>query len=231
MPLSRTFKKVSSLSEIGESLTRPNGPFRVPLPGKIFIPLPPPNSEVRYSLGLEVVLLAKSKVVISHLLWKLIYKGILVLEWFLLYEYLSYNKRSSDLDYFASLCGVLKLSGATRKSVLDFQSHLRPIQRSLSEKRSIADNIPNKTLLDYVHLVLMLPKMGSSSDSLYRQALRNIPFRKPPEPNRIGVGYKDKGSMGPESVERPGVVLNSPSEFDEKDFLRVWNSLVKEHFQ
>lgn len=230
MPNDRTLKKVSSLSDLGENLTYSKGSFRIPIPGKIFIPLQPPNSDVRYSLGLEIVLLAKSKVVISHLLWKLIYKGGLVLEWWLLYEYLSRNIRSTDENYFACLCGVLKLSSATRKSVLDFQSHLRPIQKFLSEKRTIVDNVPYKNLLEFVHSELKLPKSGSSDNSLYRQAIRTIPFQKPPELNRIGVGYKDKGSMGPETLEGSGVLLNSPSDLDEKDFLRVWTSLVKTQF-
>jgi hypothetical protein len=176
--------------------------------------------------GIEIVLLSRSKVVIDHLLWKLIYKGATVLEWFLLFDFLSKNEGSSEKYFFACLFGVLKESACSRKGQVDFYSQLRPIQRVLLTKVPKGENSHKKykTLFDFVISKLSLPQQGMASDKLYTSRVRTYQSSFPRKPNRIGVGYKDKGSLGPVNRLDHEVEVLDPSDNFES-FESVWKRI------
>lgn len=192
---------------------------RNPLPRKIFIPIQQTRSEVK---GFSITLLQKSGVIVKHLSGNCIFKGISVMDWFLLYEFVSRNVKSSEYDYFACLCGILKLSSGTRKGALrSFSSRLRPIRKIVSELRLLGANSGEESL-NILSEVLSVPKQTMMSDELYsvREEMRRNP--RPLPINRIGVGYKDKGSLGSGIILEPDPSETLPHVFDEKNFLTHW---------
>jgi hypothetical protein len=97
----------------------------------------------------------------------------------------------------------LRESALSRKTNVKFLSQLRPIHKKFSALRSRSDrNFQQEfTLLDLIVKKLSIPQKGLPLDQLLTindDFLVRLP--KPIPPLRMGVGYKDKGSMGPEVV-------------------------------
>lgn len=141
-----------------------------------------------------------------HLLWHTLYKGITVLEWFCLSQGFTFLKNRTDsLSYGTCLVGALSCSAATRKGVVEVTSRLKPIFRSLQSykcpKWESDSRSKDGTLLDLFHQVLGIPQRGLPKNDLYNLTKIEIPRTIPRRSNRIGVGYKDKGSMGPDREE------------------------------
>jgi hypothetical protein len=152
------------------------------------------------------ILIFDHKVFHRHLLWHTLYKGITVLEWFCLSQSIEFlTKRSDSLGCGTCLVGVLRQSSITRKRISDLTSRLRPIFRSfksrVNSKWKSDARAKDGTLLDYLHQVLDIPQKGLPITELYSLKKIEIPRIIPQQSNRIGVGYKDKGSMGPEGED------------------------------
>jgi hypothetical protein len=197
--------------------------FRNPLPGRLIIPT---SSSRVFTKGIKINLLVKSNVLVNHLSGILIFKGITVIEWFLLHEFVSRNLKSPDEDYFASLCGILKISASSRKGELrDFCSRTRPIHRVISGFRFCGQQL-HGGIHDLVEF-LGIPKKTKSTKELYTFRQETWKNPRPLELNRMGIGYRDKGSLGPEILELSGYEEITSHKFVESNFLNHWTKILK----
>jgi hypothetical protein len=174
------------------------------------------------SEGIKLTLLLKSKVVVRHLIGNLLFKGINVMDWYLLHDYVSLNLKSSEQEYFACLCGILSESSGTRKGVLrSFESRTRPIRKKLKDIRLKGKKIFGG--FSDLCLFLKVPERCLESQQLYTAVEVGWLNQPPKEQNRIGVGYKDKGSLGSVFfVEPPATEELLSDYFEERSFLDLW---------
>lgn len=179
------------------------------------------------------ILIFDHKVFHKHLLWHTLYKGITVLEWFCLSQSIEFlTKRSDSLSCGTCLVGVLRQSSITRKRILDVTSRLKPIFRSFESRysnRKFDTKTEDETLLDYLHKVLGIPQKGLPIKELYSLKKIEIPRIIPQQRNRIGVGYKDKGSMGPEREDPlPSDDQELTPYFDVNLYIQNWKNIESE---
>jgi hypothetical protein len=170
-------------------------------------------------------------VVRRHLIWHLLFKGSTVLDWFLIFEDMNLNLKSAPRLVTICQCGVLIEASKTRKRLDSFNSRTRPLFKKLKAQRlerSSASKSETKSLLDVVVQNLVVPNKGLPTSELYSKS--EVKFRYPPVPEKpyIGVGYKDKGSLG-NSVVMDAIV----SEILEPDFgsdffhfLKLWEDFL-----
>lgn len=179
-----------------------------------------------------LVKLLDRKVCHRHLLWYLLFRGITVLEWFLLYQNLESHNKGRRKEYNACLCGVLILSASTRKRLDRWNSHTKPIHKILNAKipREGSNFAQFETLLDFVISELKIPQKGESKDLLYNVQEVFPRTVKPKLPSRIGVGYKDKGSMAPTDTFVPESDFPLPLEepFEIEDLTKLWRQILTE---
>ena len=206
-----------------------NGKSLRPLPNRLFIPTSPKAKAGDWTKGLKVNLHVGGEKIARHLLWYLIFKGCSVIEWFLLFEFLSRNIKGSSRFLCECLAGVLIESSSTRKGLLNFKSLLKPIHKKLRAYTHIGDiNFKGVTLLDIVVLELKIPQKGLPRNRLLT-VHEGITFStRPSVPTRIGVGYKDKGSMGIDFVEtvNPDEVMGDPLMVESLPLSRAWQNIV-----
>jgi hypothetical protein len=168
-----------------------------------------------------------------HLLWHSLYKGINILEWWILSQQITnLEKRNDSLEVGACLVGVLSLCSKTRKGLEFLTSRLKPIHQSLRNRKysyMIDDQYKESSLLEYVHNVLGVPQKGVNRADIYNLQERDIPIIRPPAVQFVGVGYKDKGSIpqdrGSANVEhRPQL----QTIFIVEKFIKRWNEIFED---
>jgi hypothetical protein len=118
--------------------------------------------------------------------------------------------RGGRIGLCACLAGVLSQSSASREGVLNWNSQLRPIHKSLSSKFPNAkskDNVKEKSLLELVLQELKVPKRAIAKSELYTVSESVIPKKRPTEKPWMGVGYKDKGNLPEDDRPEPGSSL------------------------
>jgi hypothetical protein len=172
--------------------------MRHPIPPRIFIPTNT-NEIGRRTEGYLGVVHLKGLNTIRHLLWNSLFRGIRIIDWYLLFEiYFSQNKGKIDLSG-TCFYDVLRRCSVTYKGTEHYFVHSKPIFRELQSY------VPNencifqgKNLLDLYLLKLEIPQKGMPLDSIVSYRKYTSEFPVPPPKSYIGVGYKDKGSMGPE---------------------------------
>lgn len=200
-----------------------SGTIRRPLPRQILIPTESITREE--TKGLLVKTFSGKLSVPRHLLWHLLFKNITVIDWFLLLKYLELNLKGSNELFNACLAGVLSLSSSTRIGLKDREDQLKPIHKKLLGTPKWDPNL-KETLLDCIIRILGVPQKGMPLDQI--RTIGRI-TRKNPRPlpvNRIGVGYKDHGSMGPDRPESPPDDLEViSSNFNEKSVFELWDSI------
>lgn len=209
-------------------ITTVSSDFRRELPARTLIPLTTMSSETREFKGIMVKSHLSGLKVPRHLLWHLLFKGCSVTEWFLLYDFLSRNE-GGDRASCACLAGVLCLSSATRKSARSFDSQLRPIHKILrshtprKERESLGES-----LLDFVTKILKVPQKGLSRNRVYTQMETHVRVPRPPEPQYVGVGYKDKGSLGGDNVidVAPEEILSDSYNVEDHSSLSDWKKIL-----
>lgn len=166
-----------------------------------------------------------------HLLWYLLFRGITVLEWFLLYQNLESQPRARMERSSACLWGVLSLSANTRKGLAEWTSTTKPIHKILKSHTVQAGSEIGVagSLLEFVISELNLPQKGLPKDNLFATRIVELKYAKPRELSRIGVGYKDKGSIAPEALEPPLADPLPIKELVEIDFLdSLWREILGE---
>jgi hypothetical protein len=217
-----------------DSFFKKSGALQLPLPVNRVIRLSSMRGKDGEYDALLIRLHLSGTKVPRHLIWNLLFKGINVIEWFLLYEFASRNK--GDLVSSACLTGILGLSSATRKGARTFSCQLRPIHKKLRSKlpKTQLAKIHCENLLDYVIQVLKVPQKGLSTDNLLTVRKTSVQIKLPPPPQYVGVGYKDHGSMGdgnrilPPSKEE---MFDPKAFFVSQNALEFWEKNVELHFQ
>jgi hypothetical protein len=169
--------------------------------------------------------LFKSRVIVRHLSGNLIFKGISVMDWLLLHEYISLNLKSPEQEYFASLCGILRMSSGTRKGVLrSFWSRTRPIQKKLNGIRLHGKDVQGG--FADLRRFLQIPERCLDTQSLYTMIEVCWKNQQPRQLSRVGVGYKDKGSLGSVYFVEPPASEEILSDFFvEETLCKLWSSI------
>jgi len=137
-----------------------------------------------------------SNYVRRHLLWKLLFRGIVPLEWFILYR--EFEKQLKELPNCATtkyLAVLLLLSNNTRKRLPDWKSTSKSVFKQLEKCSPTSINSPSENLLQAIISEMKIPHKGESIESIYSEFIQEFYNKKPLPVRRIGVGYKDKGSL------------------------------------
>lgn len=202
------------------------------IPGRFTIPLS--NAISRLSPGKSLrVRVSEISLARRHLLWYFLFKGITVLEWFILQYLLELTLRGGKIGPCACFAGVLSLGSKSRKRLDSWNSQLRPIHMILNSKIpqvKILENGKCNTLLDLVIQELKVPNIALSKSELYTVTEIEIPKVRPKEERFIGVGYKDKGTLpsgnrleSPDTDEEWKPTLNSRL----NEALEWWSKISK----
>lgn len=206
------------------------GNFRRPLPKKLFIPTETQNDDSQVK-GILISLQIGGIKVIRHLVWKLLFRGISTLEWYILFEFLTRNQKEADLISNVCLTGVLFESSKTRKRLENLDSQMRPIHKKMSARtlrKEFRIFTKNNTLLEFLIHHLDVPERGLSKNSLYLSKFVTSEFPKPKEPQILGQGYKDKGSLGPDNViVHSEEIIQPHNSFQEQSFLLHWKDILR----
>jgi len=108
---------------------------------------------------------------------------------------------------------------------------MKPIHKNLKGYiPKMGFEILGKNLLELVMNLLEIPQKGLPKDRLYTDVNHSFRDPKPLQPASMGVGYKDKGSMGdgfPASLDE---VIYESLGFDPSDFLASWLR-IQSYFQ
>lgn len=164
-----------------------------------------------------------SKYVQRHLLWKLLFRGLLPLEWLVLYREFEYKLKEDPGNLKTQYLGLLLfLSNKTRKRLPDWKSSSRSVFKKLQDCSSLLSNSPRTSLLEDIIFELKVPKKGDNVENIFTSVIRDYYNKKPIPVNRIGVGYKDKGSLkqGYDEVPEPLQPFLPDSSVNLADFLR-----------
>lgn len=191
------------------------------------IPLRAPNGNTQGEILL--VKIFDHKVCHRHLLWHLMFRGISLVEWFIIFQKLEFQLKTLDRAYCACLFGVLSRSSSTRKGLDSWTSRTKPIHKWAKSKNvSMNSKLSEDDLLQYLIRKLMIPQKGESIDTLYN-VQKIYPFGiKPRELSRIGVGYKDKGSMSnSEIIPEPDSELALEESFEILDLKGDWEKILQ----
>lgn len=162
------------------------------------------------------------KYVLRHLLWKLIFQGLVPLEWLILYREFEIQIKEDPSSLKVKYLGLLLLSSNnTRKRLPNWKSCSRSIFKSLKQCLALSSNSPRINLLDEMVFEFKIPKKGDNVENVYSFFTQNFYNKKPIPVNRIGVGYKDKGSLkqGYDEVPEPLQPFEPDSSVDIREFL------------
>lgn len=226
IPSQRAYSFWETEKDLG--LASPKGPYI------LSIPLQNPS---RSEEGQTVLLkLFDYKLAVRHLLWKLLFKGVSVSEWFILQHELEFQKLGWDQVSYACLAGVLSLSSKSRKTLDRWTSQTRPIHSRLKSLIPAGDSEfrAYESLLDMIILRLKLPQKGLPSSSLYISQTVFDKYRCPIPINSMGVGYRDKGSWSPRhicKVPSPDQYPEPKPYFELKSLLQQWRWLMADFCQ
>lgn len=198
-----------------------HGGVSLPSQTKFLIPLQTPSPA---SPGKAFsITIFDCKLTHRHLLWHLMFREVTSLEWFLLYRNLEFSQKKyppklSDWILF----DVLSLSSRTRERLLNWESRTKSIHRQLRREnlhREFSRFHEGMTKLEVYMLGLKVPQKGMSKKSLYISKIIEIPYKPPREAQVIGVGYKDKGSLGSGTFVPGSEPWEPDSEIGKKNFL------------
>lgn len=162
------------------------------------------------------------KYVLRHLLWKLIFQGLVPLEWLILYREFEIQIKEDPSSLKVKYLGLLLLSSNnTRKRLPNWKSCSRSIFKSLKQCLALSSNSPRINLLEEMVFEFKIPKKGDNVENVYSFFTQNFYNKKPIPVNRIGVGYKDKGSLkqGYDEVPEPLQPFEPDSSVDIREFL------------
>jgi hypothetical protein len=184
-------------------------------------PWPTTSMEAGYTRHLVLCLYEESGEAFKLLLWQLLFKGITVTEFMVLDELLKRRWGNMANDTKMVIAFLIFLSLSTRKGLNDLNSKTRPVFNRLPPK--FLQRFKSRNPLDDVSAFLGLPRKGRSVSLSHEFRTRRN--RKSRAVSRMGIGYKDKGSMGEPGRLSPDLVLDPPmspagGRF-ERDFLSV----------
>lgn len=209
-----------------ERKSRPFPAFPLGLGGTVSLPISRRQSTVVY---LRCRFLQKPSVVLRHLCWHLIFKGTDLRVWYILFSILDFNAKSSSKEECACLFGILSESSKTRKRFENWSSRTRSLRNLLKVELGIESKEKDMTLLKFVVLKLRVPTKGMPLEELVDFEFETRRLKTPPEIRRLGVGYKDKGSINPNSTLELGRMESTSFPLDNfETFIEIWKSLKGE---
>lgn len=171
--------------------------------------------------------------VLRHLLWHLLFKGIKPLEWLILFREFEIQLKEAPSAIKTKYFGLLLLlSNNTRKRLPDWRSSSKSVFKRLKDCSSLSSNSPRKTLLEDILFELKIPQKGDNVENIYSVFTQSFYNKKPIPLNRIGVGYKDKGSLkqGYDEVPEPLQPYSPDSSLNLGDFLQEILQFVGREF-
>ena len=174
------------------------------------------------------------KYVQRHLLWKLIFQGVQPLEWFILYREFEIQIKEDPSSLKTKYLGILLLlSNNTRKRLPNWKSTSRSVFKILKQCLALSSNSPRINLLEDVLFELKIPKKGDNVENIFSLFTQNFFNKKPIPVNRIGVGYKDKGSLkqGYDEVPEPLQPYEPDSSIDIREFLEEIVKLISREYE
>lgn len=181
--------------------------------------------------GILITFLYKRNFILKNLLRKLIFKGVSVLEWTVIFHLFEKDlKLRSDLENLL-VFGMLNLSSSTRMSLDDWHFQTKPLNAlNLMTKRT--NSLIGKREISLLEGVLEILDIPSRYQDVISHKRVRIPFKSPKESRRVGVGYKDHGSLAPEHKWLPYVRDYSPPQpilFDKiRDLWQAFLQVVRE---
>lgn len=163
---------------------------------------------------------------------QLMFTGVRVSQWFLLYHIFETNlKNQGPTRELAFLYGLLSLSASSRgRSFRDFTEHTKRVDTILVSSSSTSE--VGKGKINEILETLRIPKetKGFSNVKTTEEFVINNKLLKPKEPVRIGVGYKDKGTLPQGQKELPEDDLEGYLSPSENSFFRncskFWNEYL-----
>lgn len=158
----------------------------------IKIPLEPTagRREVR---ALQYRALEKGRKLLTHLLWHAIFGSrFKVIHWQFLFEIVDRTTKWDPL--LQTIFDVLMIVNVTPNGgpCQSYNQKLKPARKALVRSDDL-----KKLVSDLESSGIVLPRKAIEIDDLLLASLDGkIRLKKPDEPRRIGIGYKDKGSLG-----------------------------------
>lgn len=170
----------------------------------------------------------KGQQLIVGLLWHACFgKKFKVIHWQFLFELVDRTKKWSILSQV--VFDVLMILNDTAKAdrLNQYMSNLRPVKSLLADQRQL-----DKLLMKLELTGMKLPRKAAPIEELLEINFNDsIKLRKPNEPARIGVGYKDKGSLGlPGTEYDPDQISPFNEEFPDNLFIELLNNYRKENY-
>jgi hypothetical protein len=157
------------------------------------VALEPTHSKRRFEAIVVKPLSPNADKLIVGLLWQALFgKSFKTIHWYMLFAVLIKTARRDS----ASLAMMKILILSTGKpGNLNWMHNHRTIRTTLVSLlgREQAEAVIKEIVED---LPVKLPKKGPIIDELFSIQKKSVTQRKPNEPSRIGVGYKDKGGLG-----------------------------------
>lgn len=158
--------------------------------------LEPRHKKGGYQVIIVTPKVAQSKKLQQALLWHAIYgnKSFRVIDWNILFNY--FNRTLVDDKVSLAILGILRILavGQSPSDKLSFSSTL------YSVRQIVANSLGKEIALEFCQrlqnlLGVKLPTSVETLDKLLKIEDDRRTVKKPREPARIGVGYKDKGTL------------------------------------
>ena len=164
------------------------------------VPLTPTSSSSTYkAIQVDSRLCRSAESILVGLIWEACYgKKFKVIHWYILFRVLertSKDRESSRGLYF--ILGIIS-ANAGKSWNTNMDSVLKILRRQVSVEK--ADKIIKEALSK---LPLRFPKSRPKTFDLLKITTVVVDMKKPKEPKRIGVGYRDKGSLSGSSKVEP----------------------------
>lgn len=155
------------------------------------------------------------QILVGHLLWHMLFgKRFKSAHWYFLFRLFEKTLKNNEPEVNALLYGCLLLS-TPRKRVNRLDINHKAIGFTLKGfkvNRSLNfQSTERPTMLDLIVSRFHIPRKALPLEELVYWFPREIKQRKPIEPKRIGVGYKDQGSMNAGPGYEPEIPAWDPS--------------------
>lgn len=163
---------------------------------KVSIPLEPTSGKTFVRKLFVRPLLSKGTDLLKTLVWHAIYgrKSFKSIHWFILFNMI--NRETINAKIRFGLYAILKLSFTGRPGTYGFNKTHRSVKSALG--KSSLSNLEQENVLKKIvrQFPFSIPRKVPGLDRVLQIKEKSVEQKKPSEPRRIGVGYKDKGSLG-----------------------------------
>jgi len=197
-------EELEELSKLGSNPPKKRSSLSLTLKDcECVLPLDPRHKDGGYRVLKVRPKVKKNKTARDALLWHAIYgnKSLRVIDWNILFNI--FNRSIVNDKPAVALLAILRITAAGKPA------DCKSIKSSLYSVRQIASNVLGKELsLKFCQrlqkfLGVELPTSVENLDDVFDLSTKVRRNKKPKEPNRIGVGYKDKGTLSQTPKEEP----------------------------